>query len=284
VSPAPVDLADLQADLAAEQADLVRIVTSLGPDEWARDTPAEGWTVRDEIAHLAYYDHAAALAMSDPAAFEAERDRAFGGGDFGAFADYEAMTLRRDLDGPATLAHWKEQSAFLHEAVQAMDPATRVPWYGPPMAGASLVTARVMETWAHGQDVIDALGVQREPTERLRHIAHLGVRTRGFSFTVRGLDPPAGEVLVQLTGPAGDVWTWGPDGTTATTSVDAVEALDAVDAVIGSALDFCLVVTQRRNLADTSLAIQGPIAEAWMGQAQAFAGPPGTGRAPLAAS
>ena len=266
MSPA---LDDLQADLAAEQADLVGIVTPLDSNGWARDTPAAGWTVRDTIGHLAYYDAAAALAMSDPAAFETERDRAFGGGDFGS---YEAMTLRRDLDGPATLAHWKEQSSFLHRAIAAMDPGARVPWYGPPMAGASLVTARIMETWAHGQDVVDALGVWRTPTGRLRHIAHLGVRTRGFSFTNRGLDPPDGEVAVALTGPAGDEWTWGPGNGSAD------------DLVTGSALDFCLVVTQRRNLADTSLVVRGPVAEAWMGQAQAFAGPPGTGRSPLASS
>ena len=266
MSPA---LADLQTDLAAEQADLVGIVTPLSPDEWARATPAEGWNVRDTIAHLAYYDSAAALAMSDPTAFQAELDRAFGGG--GDFGSYEAMTLRRDLDGPATLSHWKEQSAFLHRAIRAMDPSARVPWYGPPMAGASLVTARVMETWAHGQDVVDALGVHREPTVRLRHIAHLGVRTRGFSFTVRGLDPPDAEVAVELTGPGGETWVWGP-----------ADSTSAVDSVTGTALDFCLVVTQRRNLADTSLAVRGPVAESWMGQAQAFAGPPGTGRAPLA--
>ena len=265
----PPTLAELQADLADEQADLVRIVAPLGAPDWAGDTPAAGWTVRDQIAHLAYYDSAAALAISDPAAFEAEQERALGGGDFG---HYEATTLRRELDGPATLDHWREQSAFLHRAIDAMDPSARVPWYGPPMAGASLVTARVMETWAHGQDIVDALGTQRPPTARLRHIAHLGVRTRGFSFTVRGLEPPAGEVAVQLSGPAGESWTWGPP-----------DASTAADSVAGSAVDFCLVVTQRRHLADTGLVVRGSLAEAWMGKAQAFAGPPGAGREPLSA-
>ena len=267
--PGAPTLDQLRKDLTAEQADLVRTADRLSDTDWARPTPAEGWTVRDQIAHLAYYDGAAALAMTDPVGFEAEVEAAFGsGGDFGS---YEARTLRHDLDGPATLALWQAQSAVLHAALAVIDPAYRVPWYGPPMSVASMCTARLMETWAHGQDVVDALGVTRAPTARLRHIAHIGVRTRGFSFTVRGAEPPAGDVAVHLDGPNGETWAWGPAD---------VEA--ASDAVTGSALDFCLVVTQRRHLADTSLAIRGPVAEAWMGVAQAFAGPPGAGRAPLA--
>jgi uncharacterized protein (TIGR03084 family) len=259
---------DLRADLTAEQDDLARIVARLGAAEWARPTPADGWTVRDQIAHLAYFDGAAALAITDPSGFEAERDRALGsGGDGGA---YEAVTLQRDLDGPATLVRWREQSAVLHAALEGMDPATRVPWYGPAMSGTSMATARLMETWAHGQDVVDTLGARRKPTARLRHVAHLGVRTRDFSFVVRGLEPPAGEVAVVLTGPGGETWSWGPP-----------DARAAANAVTGPALDFCLVVTQRRHLADTGLAIRGPVAEAWMDVAQAFAGPPGIGRAPL---
>jgi uncharacterized protein (TIGR03084 family) len=269
VSDTKPALADLRADLAAEQADLVRIVARLTAAEWARPTPAVGWAVRDQIAHLAYYDSVAAMAIRDPAAFAAELEQAFAGVD-GDMGTYEARTLRTDLDGPGTLAHWRAQSAILHQALEAMDPAARVPWYGPPMSGASMATARMMETWAHGQDVVDAVGARREPTARLRHIAHLGVRTRGFSFTLRGQDPPSDDVAVHLTGPAGESWTWGPD-----------DARAAANAVTGPALDFCLVVTQRRHLADTGLAIRGPVAEAWMEVAQAFAGPPGTGRSPL---
>jgi uncharacterized protein (TIGR03084 family) len=125
-----------------------------------------------------------------------------------------------------------------------------------------------METWAHGTDVHDALGVLRKPTERLRHVAHLGVRTRDFAFSVHGLDAPAEEFRVELAAPSGEAWTWGPGG--------------AAQTVVGSAYDFCLLVTQRRHRADTDLVATGADAERWLAIAQAFAGPPGVGRAPAA--
>src|SRR5687768_14064973 len=133
------------------------------------------------------------------------------------------------------------------------------------MSFASFVSARLMETWAHGQDVVDALGAEREPTNRLEHICHLGVRARRNSYAARGLEFPGGDVRVVVTAPDGAEWSWG-------------ESSD--DLVTGPALDFCLCVTQRRHLADTSLEVRGPLAEEWMSIAQAFAGPPGPGRAP----
>jgi uncharacterized protein (TIGR03084 family) len=133
------------------------------------------------------------------------------------------------------------------------------------MKPASFVTGRLMETWAHGQDVVDGLGIEREHGERLRHVAHMGVRARGFSFQINGQIPPEGDVLVELKSPSGETWSWG--------SSDA-------DVVRGDALDFCLVVTQRRHPLDTHLEVNGPIAEAWIALAQSFAGPPGEGRRP----
>jgi uncharacterized protein (TIGR03084 family) len=150
-----------------------------------------------------------------------------------------------------------------------MDPSTRLPWYGPPMSAASSVTARLMETWAHGQDIADALGVTRQPTTRLRHVAHLGVATREFSFRLRGLPVPAAPVRVELTAPDGAIWAWGP--------------ADAPERVAGSAVDFCLLVTQRRHQADTGLLTSGRAAAEWLAIAQAFAGPPGPGRQPQSA-
>jgi uncharacterized protein (TIGR03084 family) len=138
------------------------------------------------------------------------------------------------------------------------------------MSAASSVTARLMETWAHGQDIADALGTARTATARLRHVAHLGVRTLGFSFMLRGQPVPSAPVRVELTGPDGDSWTWGP--------------ADAADRVHGDALEFCLLVTQRRHRLDTSLRAAGPVADAWLDLAQAFAGPPGPGRSPLEGS
>ena len=134
------------------------------------------------------------------------------------------------------------------------------------MSVASSVTARLMETWAHGQDIADALGTSHQPTMRLHHIAHLGVRTFGFAFEVHGLEVPTTPVRVELVAPDGSIWTWGDPG--------------AIDLVSGPALEFCLVVTQRRRFTDTQLTLRGPVAAQWLSVAQAFAGPPGPGRGP----
>jgi uncharacterized protein (TIGR03084 family) len=155
------------------------------------------------------------------------------------------------------------------DAFGATDPSARLPWYGPPMSVKSFVTARLMETWAHGQDIVDAVGADRPATDRLRHIAFIGVRARPFSYVNRGLDVPDGDVRVELTAPGGDTWTFGESST---------------DVVRGSALGFALAVTQRRHRDDTDLVIEGPLAQEWMAIAQAFAGPPTDGRPPAARS
>jgi uncharacterized protein (TIGR03084 family) len=258
----PADLAGLRDDLSAEQAALEAVVVSLPAAAWETPTPAEPWAVRDQIAHLTYFDERARVALTEPDRFLAELAR-------------DLQELDRLLDGhldggrarspEQLLAAWREERDALLAALAATDPATRVPWYGPPMSVASFTTARLMECWAHGQDVIDALGVDRQPTRRLRHIAHLGAGTRGFSYSLRGLPVPEGGVHVALTAPGGGTWAWGDP-----TLPDRVE---------GDAVDFCLVVTQRRHPADTRLVAEGPLAVEWLGIAQAFAGPPGPGRA-----
>ena len=172
----------------------------------------------------------------------------------------------RSMPGPALLAWWRTGRQAMLDVFRQLDPKTRIPWFGPAMSAVSFATARLMETWAHGQDIVDTLGVQRQATERLQHVAHIGVRARPFSYAVRGLTPPAEEVRVELRSPAGTIWTWGEAG--------------ATNAIIGEAIDFCLVVTQRRHITDTRLRLVGPLAQEWMHLAQAFAGPPGQGRQP----
>jgi uncharacterized protein (TIGR03084 family) len=156
--------------------------------------------------------------------------------------------------------------ARMVEVFAGLDPKTRVVWYGPPMSPASFATARLMETWAHGRDVADALGADWPATARLRHVAEIGVRALPNSYRARRLPVPDTPVRVELTAPDGSLWTWGPE--------------DADNVVSGPALDFCLVATQRRHPADTAVRAEGPVAEEWLGIAQAFAGPPGTGRRP----
>ncbi|HEY0448385.1 TIGR03084 family metal-binding protein [Actinophytocola sp.] len=254
-----VSIDELLDDVTAETAVVDRMLDPLSPREWELATPAAGWAIRDQVGHLAYFDETVALAVTDEAAFRTCAAEAMARGT--DFANEIAKDYRT-MPAGELLTWFRKARAAMLSTFHAADPARKVPWYGPSMSLASSITARLMETWAHGQDIADALGVTRAPTVRLRHIAHLGVRTLPFSFTVRGLPVPDRPVRVELTAPDGDTWTWG----------------SGADSVTGDALDFCLVVTQRRNVADTGLRVAGPVATEWMAVAQAFAGPPGPGR------
>ena len=258
----PVDMAALAADLAAESAVTRALVADLDEPGWRTPTPAAGWDIADQIGHLAYFDEAAIRSAVQPDEFRAELAAAQAGG-----LDADAIAARyRDRTGAELLAWFDTARAELLETFAKLDPRQRLPWFGPPMSAASSLTARLMETWAHTQDIADALGVTREPTGRLRHVAHIGVGARAYSYAVRGQTIPETPVRVELTAPDGAQWTWGPD--------------DADDRVTGTALDFCLLVTQRRHRDDLGLTIDGPAATQWMAIAQAFAGPPGPGRRP----
>jgi uncharacterized protein (TIGR03084 family) len=259
-----VDMDALVVDLAAETADLTRLLEEMGPAAWRFETPAAGWSVHDQVSHLAFFDQATTLALTEPARFRTEADALMASGP--GFPDRVAVN-HRELAVADLLSWFAEARRALLGVLTRTPPSRRMPWYGPDMSAASAVTARLMETWAHGQDIADTVGVTRTSTERLRHVAHLGVRTRGFSYALRDLAAPTGEVYVELVSPAGDPWTWGDPG--------------SEQRVTGPAEDFCLVVTQRRHLHDTDLVADGSAAAEWLGIAQAFAGAPGPGRAPL---
>jgi uncharacterized protein (TIGR03084 family) len=175
----------------------------------------------------------------------------------------------RKLSPVEQLVSWRLRRDELEAAGRTLAENARVEWYGPSMGAKSFLTARLMEVWAHGQDICDTVGVQRLATDRLRHIAQLGVITRGWSYVVRGEIPPDSDVRVELTAPSGDIWRWGPD--------------DAAASITGPAEDFCLVVTQRRHVDDTQLTVTGDLARDWMTKAQAFAGGPTDGPSPKGA-
>jgi uncharacterized protein (TIGR03084 family) len=257
-----VDIDRLCVDLHEEHASLDTIVVSLPDEAWDEATPAPGWSVRDQISHLAFFDELALLAVSDRDAFSAKLQRA--AEDVDEFMN-APLRAGRSIAPHEVLNWWRTARTDMLKAFWSTRSDERIPWVGPPMSLASFITARLMETWAHGQDVADALGAEREPTDRLKHICHLGVRTRRNSYAVRGLEVPTGDVLVELSAPSGEKWVWGEE---------------SPDRIAGPALDFCLVVTQRRHLADTSLEVEGPLATEWIEIAQAFAGPPGPGRKP----
>ncbi|WP_139980044.1 TIGR03084 family metal-binding protein [Nocardioides litoris] len=258
-------LDDLLADLDTVTDRLRAVVADLDDTGWQTTTPAEGWTVATQVAHLAWTDEAATLAArahADQEQWDALVTVAMV--DPEKFVDDGAVDLAAALAPADLLARWDASRTALQAALRGVPDGVRMPWFGPPMSPTSMVTARFMETWAHSLDVHEALGLTPEHGDEIRHVAHIGVRTRGFSFVTRGLDVPAAEPRVELRAPGGVTWTWGPDG--------------AEESVTGDALDFCRLVTQRVHRADTGLVATGPGADAWLDVAQCFAGPPGPGR------
>lgn len=255
------DAARVIDELRAESDDLDALVATLPAARWTLPTPAPGWTIAHQIGHLMWTDRVALLSVTDEAGFAAVLAQA--SENPGGFVDAAAEELALTSPGEL-LADWRAARAALHDALSTVADGRKLPWFGPPMSAASMATARLMETWAHGLDVADALGVTRAPTARLRSIAHIGVRTRDFAFTVHGLTPPPEPFHVKLSAPDGAQWTWGPE--------------DAAQRVTGSAEHFCMLVTQRRPRAALDVVAVGPDAEKWLTIAQAFAGPPGQGR------
>jgi uncharacterized protein (TIGR03084 family) len=254
-------LDDVLDDLASESDRLESMVADLPEPGWRTPTPAPGWDVATQIAHLAWTDEAARAAATDPERWGALVAEAMA--DPQTYADRAAQAGGAE---PAAeiLARWRTARLDLAETLRTHPEGHRIPWYGPPMSATSMATARFMETWAHSLDVHQALGADPEVTDRIRHVAHLGVRTRDFAFSVHRTPPPREEFRVDLTAPSGDLWSWGPR--------------DAAQTVSGAAYDFCLLVTQRIHRGDTSLVAVGRDANLWLNIAQAFAGPPGEGR------
>ncbi len=255
-------VAGLLAELQEESADLDRLVAPLDEAGWHTATPSPGWDIADTIAHLGSTDDAAYRALTDPPGF-ADWLQNVVAVDVGGFLEHQ-VDPAREMSCADLLQWWRDGRARLVAAASAADPSERVAWFGPPMSLPSFVTARLMETWAHGQDVVDVLGADRPPTMRLRHVADISVRARKWSYTVHGVELPSTGVRVELDAPDGSVWTWGEPG--------------EPDLVTGPALDFCLLTTQRRHRDDVALTATGPHAEEWLGIAQAYAGPPGEGR------
>ena len=263
-------LDDLLDDLRAEGDRLWNAVAGLDDDGWLRPTPAPGWTVATQVAHLLWTDEVAVVAATptpdgkqawDALVLQALEDPT-------GFVDAQALEVAR-LRPEALLARWGAAREALPRALREYPEGQKMPWFGPPMSPASMATARFMETWAHALDVYAALDLRPEPAsdqqgDRIRHVAHLGVRTRDFAFSVHGLEAPAEEFRIELTAPSGELWAWGPE--------------DAAQSVRGSAWEFCLLATQRVHRDDTDLVATGADAERWLTIAQAFAGPAGEGR------
>lgn len=254
---------DVYSDLIAEADQIDGLLDGLSEQDWQRPTPAPGWTVADQVAHLAFVSHLAALAARDPERFAQHTAQAkddFQGAVNAALVQFLA-------GGPqAARARWREELAAAVAGLAAADQGGTVPWLVNPLPPSVLAAAGMMEVFAHGQDIADALGARREYTDRVGHLAWFGARTRDFGYLARGLEPPREEFRFELTAPSGaTTWTFGPK--------------DAADRVTGPAVDFALLVSRRRHPDDLALRTEGALAEHWLGIAQAYRGPAGAGRA-----
>ncbi len=249
-------------DFEEESHLLAELLAPLPESGFSRVTQFKDWTINDVLGHLHMFNVAAGLTL------ESEED-------FAAFFAPIASGLARGqnllatqagfldgLSGRALLDVWRKGATNTARSYATADPKKRVKWAGPEMSARSSITARQMETWAHGQEVFDLLGVKRQETDRIRNIVHLGVSTYGWSFVNKGLDVPGPAPYVELTAPSGQTWGWN----------DA----QADNSVTGSAVDFARVVCQTRAVADTALVTTPGPATRWMEIAQCFAGPPET--------
>lgn len=256
------DLASVTDDLAAEQAVVLGAIKRLDTDAWDRPSAAEGWTLRDCVAHLAETDESATDAVlgTEHPRNAGERQGVLTPGQLAA----------RQKAGSEVAAWYEAAAQRLIEALRQLAPDARPAWVGRPMGARSFISARIMEHWSHGLDILEAAGVEAVDSDRLRHVAHLGYITRDFAFRNRGLTPPEEPFYLELTAPSGETWTWGPPA--------------AQQRIRGSASDFCRVVTQRIHPADTTLEATGEEARRFLTIAQAFAGPPGQGRPQKGAS
>lgn len=257
------ELRDVISALTADGDDVDTLIAGLSPDEWSRPTPAPGWTIAHQVAHLAATFRLAGLAAADPAEFRrvaAGLSDDFNANVRGAMAGFLAEPPEQ------LLAAWRAERATATKALAAVPPGEVVPWLVNPLPPAVLAAAGMMELFGHGQDIADALGVERASTDRLHHLVGFAVRTWDFGYLARGLTPPSEEFRFEITAPSGALWCFGGAG--------------AANRITGPARDFCLLVTRRRHHLDLAVHAEGDEAAEWLELAQAYRGPAGEGRFP----
>lgn len=248
------------ADFRAEADSLYQVLLTLHEADWNRVTLFKGWTVNDVVQHLHAGDLMAAASVAGPEPFAALQAEVRARRESGMSRVEETRDRLGGLVGAPLRERWYTRAISLADELGAMPPDARLKWSGPDMGVRMFATARQMETWAHGQEIHDVMGIHRASSDRLRNIAEIGVRTYGWTFANRGRPVPGPAPHVRLMGPSGAIWEWN-------TPCDD-------NAIVGDAVQFCQVVTQTRNVADTALAVVGEPARIWMSLAQCFAGPP----------
>lgn len=253
-------------DFQSESDALYELLQPLGDEEFARKTLFKDWSINDVLQHLHFFNYAADLSLGDEE------------GILKLLADLKAGMEKgetligytdKQLDGvkgQALLKLWHDYYTGMLDNFHAVDPKMRVKWAGPDMSVLSSITARLMETWSHGQEIYDLLGVVREDRDHIKNVVVIGNNTFGWTFVNRGEEVPEDKPFLKLTAPSGEIWEFN-------------EPSDS-NFIEGSASEFCQVVTQTRNIKDTNLKVEGDIASNWMAVAQCFAGEARTPPAP----
>ena len=247
-------------DFRAESTSLFDLLSQIDQQDYAQPTLFKNWTTNQVLRHLHTWNWAAGASLTDPQAFADHLANLQSQSEAGKTMGDVEHAFCEGAEGRALLNLWHTTFHRCADLFEGADPKQRVKWAGPDMSARSSITARQMETWAHGQAVFDRFGVDRVDSDRIRNIAHLGVNTFGWTFATRGRDAPGAPPGVRLTAPSGEIWEWHADSTTGL--------------ITGAATEFCQVVTQTRNILDTSLKVEGEVARLWMAQAQCFAGGP----------
>ena len=245
-------------DFKAECAALYDLVAELSDAEFDQKTAFKGWTLNNVFHHLHVWNQAANLTLTDGQGFldylKVVQENGKAGGTLIGFEERWVD----GLSGTSLRETWREYYYEVAGNYATVDPSKRLKWGGPDMSARSCISARLMETWAHGQEIYDQLGVVRKNQDRIRNIVILGINTYGWTYAVREETAPEPKPYVNLIAPSGEEWTFNDPS--------------ADDLIEGAAEDFCQVVTQVRNIADTSLRVIGPNATDWMSKAQCFAG------------
>jgi uncharacterized protein (TIGR03084 family) len=262
-------LESVLTDLEGESLQLEGWVAPLDEAGWATVTTPEGWTVTNQIAHLAWTDWASLVAIGEGQPWQDLLTKALE--TFNAdppFVDAESIRWATNVDTHTEqLERWRAGRAELAAALRAVPDGQKLQWFGPPMSPTSMATARMMETWGHSQDVAEGLGIEVPKTDRCKHVCHIGFRTRGYVYASHFMEVPDVDVKLELTSPSGENWVFGN--------------ADAPESITGSAWDFALLATRRRHISDTDVIAHGAAAEEWLPMVQSFAGPPGNDPLPL---
>ncbi len=255
---------EILEDLRAEQETLAELLLKLTDSQWDLPSPAQGWTLRDCVSHIAHIDEVAVqILQGDLSPLEEAKRVLMGFNEIG-------VSRGRSMSVQQILYWWERARREMLERLSECDPKSRIPWFAMPMSPKAFATARLMETWAHGLDIFETVGEAPRDTDRLRHVALLACLARPWAYQINGLQPPSTALRVELILPSGKLWSYGPE--------------DAPEVIRGSASEFCRVAVRRLHYKDTKLKAQGQEAKRFLEIAQTYAGLPGSGRSPKVGS